>query len=360
MGVENVNLVKGYLPTDSRFTGIITDFQEYKERSKTVSTYTNPLLTDRRKGIVLRSGRIGLAFPNWYPVPAYSERGGKSDDKSGGQIQGRFSCKKPARQTEPASIRECSCSRFQGGKLVEYDVSQDHLRMAALLSGDPLLMEAYQKEGENIHTRTALTIFPEADPTDPGWKKSNMYKLGKTLNFLVLFRGGAAAFQSTALEDAEVEVDLSFCQDSIDKWYSKHHVYKRWQDEMIAQAARQGYLVLPTGWSRTFGIGEENIAGQAAEVCNFLHQAPCAQITESAQYKVMLQLLKYHLRSLVCLNIYDALFMDIYPGEEKNIDEIVADAMTNPPLLRVFEEWVGRTIPWRFEKKIYKSAEAKQ
>jgi len=359
IGVENVNLIKQHLRTVSPYYAVVTDFQEYKERAKIVSTYTKPILEDRRKGIVLRSGRIGLVFPNWYPVPAYAERGGRSDEKSGGQIQGRFSCRKPARQTEPASIRECSCSRFRGGKLVEYDVSQDHLRMAALLSGDPLLMEAYQKEGENIHTRTALTIFPEADPADPGWKKSDMYKLGKTLNFLVLFRGGATAFQSTALEDAEVEVDLSFCQDSIDKWYAKHHIYKHWQDRMIDLAAQQGYLVLPTGWSRTFGIGQENIAGQAAEVCNFLHQAPCAQITESAQYKIILHLLKYHLRSLICLNIYDAIFADIFPGEEKDVDEIVGEAMTHPPLLRVFENWVGRTIPWKFEKKDY-TAEAKQ
>lgn len=225
--------------------------------------------------------------------------------------------------------------------------------MAALLSDDPLLMEAYRKEGENIHTRTALTIFPEADPVDSGWKKSDMYKLGKTLNFLVLFRGGAGAFQRTALEDAKVEVDLSFCQDSIDKWYAKHYVYKQWQDRMIDLAAQQGYLVLPTGWSRTFGIGQENIAGQAAEVCNFLHQAPCAQVTESAQYKIMLQFLKYRLRSLVCLNLYDAVYVDTFPGEGENVDEIVGEAMTHPPLLRVFEEWVGRTIPWKFEKKEY-------
>ena len=262
IGVENVNLVKKYLPVVSQFFSIIADFQEFKERSKIVNTYTTPLLENRRRGIVSRSGRVGLVFPNWYPVPAYAERGGGRDDKSGGQIQGRFSCRSPARQTEPRSIRECSCSRWRGGKLVEYDVSQDHLRMAALLSDDPLLMEAYRKEGENIHTRTALTIFPEADPADSGWKKSDMYKLGKTLNFLVLFRGGAGAFQRTALEDAKVEVDLSFCRDSIDKWYAKHYVYKQWQDRMIDLAAQQGYLVLPTGWSRTFVSGKRTSRGR--------------------------------------------------------------------------------------------------
>jgi len=360
IGVENVNLIKKYL-NPGRNLEIITDFQEYKERSKNVTTYTNPILTNRRRGIVCLSGRVGLVFPNWYPVPAYAERGGGSDEKSGGQIQGRFSCRNPARQTEPRNIRECSCSRWPGGKLVEYDVNQDHLRMAALLSGDPLLMEAYQKEGISLHNETAKLIFPDADITAKGWKKTAEYQTGKDLNFLVIFRGGATGFQGLILDHTGAVRDVGFCQDAIDKWYARHPIYKQWQDKMIGLASRQGYLVLPTGWSRTFGMGHENVAGQAGEICNFLHQAPCAQITESAQYKIMMRLLKYHLRSLVCMNIYDAVFVDIYPGEEKDVDEIADDAMTHPPLLPVFERWAGRTVPWAYEKKNYdKPAGAKR
>jgi DNA polymerase I-like protein with 3'-5' exonuclease and polymerase domains len=148
IGVENVNLVREHLPAGRSFE-IISAFQEFKERSKIVSTYTRPILQDARKGIVIRNRRVGIVFPSWYPVPLYANRGGSSDDKAGGQIQGRFSCKKPARQTEPRSIRDCSRSRWPGGSLVECDMSQDHLRMAALLSGDPVLMEAYEKEGES-------------------------------------------------------------------------------------------------------------------------------------------------------------------------------------------------------------------
>jgi hypothetical protein len=196
-------------------------------------------------------------------------------------------------------------------------------------------------------------IFPDADPSDPGWKKSDEYKLGKTLNFLVIFRGGAAAFQRTALEDAKVEIELGFCQQAIKAWSAKHHVYWEWQNEMIDLAAKQGYLVLPTGWSRTFGRGHQNIAGQVGEVLNFLHQAPCAQLTHSAHYKTRMEFLKYRLRSLICLNIYDALFADIYPGEEKDVKEILLNNMSNPPLLPVFEAWVGRKINWLAELKEY-------
>ncbi len=348
--VENVNLVKGQLP-DGANKEAITLYQEYKERSKIINTYTGPLLTEPSRGIVTRVGDIGLVYPSWYPIPMYSDRGGGREDKAGGQIQGRFSCKKPARQTEPKGIRRCSCSRWVGGKIVEFDVNQDHLRMAALLSGDPVLMSAYEtKDSPSLHMMTAQTLFPGQEIK----KGSNEYKLGKTINFLVLFRGGPSAFQATALRDAKVELSIEFCVRAIKVWYAKHHVYGEWQDRMIEQAARQGYIVLPTGWSRTFGLGQASAESQGGEVCNFLHQTPCAQILHSAQYKASQAMRRRYMRSVICLQIHDALFIDVFPGEEMAVDEIMDDAMTHPPLLNVFSKWTGRFVPWDYEKKEYK------
>ncbi|KKN18099.1 hypothetical protein LCGC14_0959060 [marine sediment metagenome] len=354
IGVENASLLKKHLPAGDSLE-IVSNFQEFKERSKIVNTYTRPLLEKPRAGIVTRRGNIGMVYPSWYPIPSYFERGGSSDDKVGGQTQGRFSCKKPARQTEPHSIRDCSTSRWEGGKLVEYDYSQDHLRMAALLSGDPILMDVYLSPlNKSIHTETALSIFPDANPDDPGWKKSDKYKLGKTLNFLVLFKGGPGAFQSTALADAGVEVELEFCQNAIQTWYRKHPVYKKWQDSIIELAAKQGYLVLPTGWSRTFGIGPSGVAVYTNEICNFMHQTPCAQLLQAAHYEIIKEFRDLHLKTLICLQIYDALFADIYPGEEEVVDEIIIRNMEHPYTLELFYKWTGRYIPWLVEKKEYK------
>jgi len=352
IGVENVNLVKEHLPEGENLN-IITEFQEFKEKSKIVNTYTRPLLEEPRRGIVHSEQGIGMVYPSWYPIPAYFERGGKSDEKSGGQIQGRFSCQKPARQTEPQSIRKCSVSRWPDGKLVEYDISQDHLRMAALLSGDPILMETYHTEGKSIHLETASTIFPDIFCSDFKEKYHKEYVLSKNLNFLVLFRGGPAAYQREAREKVGIELPYSFCAEAINKWYLKHHVYKEWQDQMIALASRQGYLILPTGWSRTFGPPGTNLSAFEGEVLNFMHQTPCAQNLQSSHFQILCKFRKYHLHSLTCLQIYDALFADIYPGEEKIVDEIVGEAMEHPPLLPILERWVGRTIPWVYEKKEY-------
>jgi hypothetical protein len=214
-------------------------------------------------------------------------------------------------------------------------------------------MEAYTKEGESAHARTALTIFPQLAPVDFKKNHPQEYKLGKTINFLMLFRGGAEAFQTNARKDVGVELGLEFCAQAIRSWYAKHIVYGQWQEELITKVAERGYLVLPTGWSRTFGLGRDSAEAQAGEICNFMHQAPCAQVLQSAHYKARLLLRRNWLRSVICLQIYDALYVDTYPGEEAAVDEIMGEVMMGPPLLRVFEDWVGRSIPWLYEKKEY-------
>ena len=353
IGVENANLLKKHLPMGEHLQ-IVSNFQEYKERSKIVNTYTKPLLFKPRSGIVTRSKGHGMVYPSWYPIPSYFERGGSSDAKVGGQTQGRFSCKQPARQTEPPSIRDCSTSRWDGGNLVEYDYNQDHLRMAALLSGDPPLMEVYSKEGESVHLKTAAVIFPDIFCPDFKEKYPKEYTATKSLNFLVIFKGGAEALQSLVLRDTGVELDISFCVKAIRMWYDKHPVYKKWQDSIIDLAAKQGYLVLPTGWSRTFGLGPSGVANYTNEICNFMHQTPCAQLLQAAHYQIIHEFRDLHLKTLICLQIYDALFADIYPGEEEVVDEIIIRNMERNTVLDIFYKWTGRYVPWTVEKKRYK------
>ena len=353
IGVENANLLKKHLPGGIHLD-IVTKFQEFKERSKIVNTYTKPLLEIPRRGIVTRCGNVGMVYPSWYPIPTYFERGGSSDDKPGGQTQGRFSCKQPARQTEPHSIRDCSTTRWRGGKLVEYDYNQDHLRMAALLSGDLLLMQVYTSgEGKSIHLETAAYIFPEIFCPDFKKKYPKEYTATKSLNFLVIFKGGPGALQSLVLGDTGVELDLSFCAIAINEWYKKHPVYKEWQDSIIDLAAKQGYLVLPTGWSRTFGLGPAGVANYTSEICNFMHQTPCAQLLQAAHFEIMKEFRELHLKTLICLQIYDAIFADIYPGEQEIVDEIIIRNMEHPYVLDIFYKWAGREVPWLVEKKEY-------
>jgi len=355
IGVGNSNLLLKYLGDTDGGRDILELFQEYKDCAKITNTYTRPLLTNKKRGVVHTKGNVGYVYPSWFPIPSYSNRGAAQDDRAMGQIQGRFSASGPARLTEPKTIRNCSCSRFDGGKLWEYDMSQDHLRMAALLSNDPVLYSAYTSDGASLHTMTAQDIFPEADPASAGWKESKEYKLGKTLNFLILFRGGADTYVQTARRDVGVEIDLEFADRAIRTWYDVHPVFHQWQDSLIREVMRKGYYETITGWSRTFGKGAEGVASSINEICNCAIQTPCAQCTQSAQFEIIKEFELREMNSLICLQIYDSVFVDVYPGEEKLVDEIVPRHLEHPPVLRELEKQLGRTIPFVCEKKEYES-----
>ena len=356
IGVGNSNLLLKYLPSGRSYE-ILNLFQEYKDCAKITNTYTRPMLSESRRGIVCTDQRqgTGMVFPSWYPIPSYNSRGAGMDGKSMGQIQGRYSVSGPARHTEPKLIRNCSCSRFSGGTLAEYDMSQDHLRMAALLSNDPVLYSAYTTTGESLHTMTAMDIFETANPQGSGWKESKEYHLGKTLNFLILFRGGPDTYVQTARRDVGVEIKREFAVRSISTWYAVHPVFKKWQDELIEEAERKGFIETITGWSRTFAPGKEGISNSINEICNCAIQIPCAQCTQSAQFEIGNEFLRRGMKSLICLQIHDSIFVDQYPGEEEAVDEIVTKHMEHPPVLEALELSLMRTIPFVCEKKVYQN-----
>jgi len=96
------------------------------------------------------------------------------------------------------------------------------------------------------------------------------------------------------------------------------------------------------------------VAAYTGEICNFMHQTPCAQLTQSAHYEIVQEFRDLHLKTLICLQIYDALFADIYPGEEEVVDEIITRNMENTYVHKIFCDWVGRYVPWVVERKEYK------
>jgi DNA polymerase-1 len=75
-----------------------------------------------------------------------------------------------------------------GRVLVKADYSQIELRIAAKVSGDKALLDAYRR-GEDLHTLTARTVLGIADVTP------RHRQLAKALNFGLLYGMGARGFR---------------------------------------------------------------------------------------------------------------------------------------------------------------------
>ncbi|MBI2589841.1 hypothetical protein HYW32_02365 [Candidatus Berkelbacteria bacterium] len=175
---------------------------EYREKKKLLSTYIEPLpkLVDAEGrlhthySIDTAAGRLSSRNPNLQNIPVRSEDGRK--------IRAAFSAPR-------------------GKKLFSIDYSQIELRIAAHLSGDENLKQAFLK-GEDIHTATAA-------------KMSVDRRVAKAINFGVLFGQGAYGL-SEALHISHEEA-----QAFIDQYFATYPKLGEWVEIAQAEARERGY-----------------------------------------------------------------------------------------------------------------------
>ena len=109
-----------------------------------------------------------------------------------GASSGRMSCSDPNMQQLPRGELIGACVVAPAGRvLVKADYSQIELRIAAKVSGDAALLEAY-RNGDDLHTLTARVVLGIQDVT----KQDR--QLAKALNFGLLYGMGAKGFRNYA------------------------------------------------------------------------------------------------------------------------------------------------------------------
>lgn len=326
----------------------------YQDMSKTLSTYTGPMLRGRIvRGKQDNSPRVirGRVYPVWYPTPR------EFGNTSGGTKQGRLSAKDPSVPTFPPRVKALlNCDLW-------VDYSQIELRAGALLSNDPVMVAEYQGKPD-LHARTAKLIFGDDIVNHPQFK-ARYRQTGKVINFLMLYRGGAEKFQRAVLDNSGVEMPLGDCQRAIERFWSTYRVLKKWQDGLIATVERQGFLEMPiTGVSRRFvtshgtkGRFRERESLPINEICNLPVQWTAAMIMLSAQAEMwrLADARGWHGITLP-VNIYDATGFVLSPlerrryGHERAIT-LIHEVMPNPPFYQELTSQIGRAIPLGYEVK---------
>jgi DNA polymerase-1 len=109
-----------------------------------------------------------------------------------GADSGRMSCSAPNLQNLPRGAAYRRCFRAPEGRvLVKADYSQIELRIAAKVSGDEAMLEAYGR-GEDLHTLTARRVLGAEDVT------KEHRQTAKSLNFGLLYGMGARGLRQYA------------------------------------------------------------------------------------------------------------------------------------------------------------------
>lgn len=146
---------------------------------------------------------------------------------STGARSGRFSCTRPNMQGISGDKEEDSVAHIReafvperGNVLTDADYSQIELRIAASLSGEPILFEAYL-QNEDVHTKMAQEMFHVKKPTD------YQRLVAKTANFEILYGISPHSFFA---KNRKVIPSIEFAAETIDNWFAVVPRLAEWID----------------------------------------------------------------------------------------------------------------------------------
>lgn len=350
----NRTLFLKHLPKDHPSCLTVRWASLHSRCQKLLSTYVWPLLHGKRNDPDDRTARlvpcpgadhdIGLAHPSWYVTPG-PVKGGSGNE--GGTIQARVTCKSPAAQTDPPEIEACRRSRFPGGTLLTFDLKQIELRVPAVLTGEPTLVNAYLND-EDLHTARAVRMFGEPILAHPLFRKVYRHA-GKTVNFADAFWASAYRMQLSTFEETGVLLPLSMFEEAVrDRPFLRPVMY-RWQVALIEGVRRDKIIRLPVlGLSRSFhGRTDDHLN----EILNFPVQTWAALLMQALHAAILRRLPR---RCLAYLQVYDSASFDCHPLAVAPLRTAIGDAsqwLCSEGLWARFCAEYGTTVPLDLEIK---------
>jgi hypothetical protein len=247
-------------------------------------------------------------------------------------------------------IKKLFSSRFgkERGCIYQGDLSQIELRLLAAACGDPNMVKAY-RDGVDLHSLTTSLVFklPYEHFTEPYevWLQQNgradeakklkgKRKLGKTLNFLTGYGGGAFGFQSAmALQGVYLQIDE--CEKLLNGFfesypYMKTHIglYKNFvQKNGVAVSLTGRVRVLEEVFSEDQGMA--NKALRAAY--NHLIQASASDLLLLCLVAIERLMRLEGLESVLVSTVHDSLVIDGVWDEVPKIHEICDAVLSNIP-----------------------------
>jgi DNA polymerase I-like protein with 3'-5' exonuclease and polymerase domains len=223
---------------------------------------------------------------------------------------GRLSSRNPNFQNMPRgstfAIRRAMVSRFTGGKILEADYGQLEFRVAGYLANDP---QAYHdvENKTDVHSVTASII---------GCSRQE----AKAHTFKPLYGG------TTGTDDQQ-------------RYYrafkEKYAGVTEWHEELQRNAVEKGFITLPSGRQYAFPGTTWTDWGTATNrtaICNYPVQGfATGDLLPIALVYLAKSMKSKELKSVICNTVHDSIVLDIYPGEEDTVTNLVVEAMMSLP-----------------------------
>mgnify|MGYP000368435418 FL=1 len=290
---------------------VIELISQYREVTKLKNTYvdTLPAMVDERSRLhttfnltIAPTGRLSSIDPNLQNIPVRTELGRK--------IRAAF-------VAEPGNL------------LVSADYSQFELRLAAVLSGDEGMIEAFNQDAD-IHILTAAAVH--------GIRPENVTKQqryeAKAVNFGILYgQGPHGLAEGTGMT-------FGAAREFIDRYFQIRPKLKLYIEKTRRQALEQGYVETLLGRRRpTPDVQSSNFAvreGAYRAAVNMPVQGSAADLTKLAMVKIAGRVTD---GCKMLLQIHDSILLECPAKEAPAYGKILKETMENvyklPVKLRV-------------------------
>ena len=212
--------------------------------------------------------------------------------------------------------------------IVSADYSQIELRIFSCMADIKSLKEAFNNDID-IHTKTASDIFRV--PIEAVTK--DMRRMAKAVNFGILY--GISGFGLSE----NLNINPKEASKFIDEYYQTYPGIKKYQDECIKQAHKDGYVKTMFGRIRTIPeLENKNYmirSGAERMALNTPVQGTSADIIKIAMVKLYDEFNKNNLKSKMLVTVHDEIVVDCKKDEFEIVKKLLKDVMENVIKLEV-------------------------
>lgn len=233
----------------------------------------------------------------------------------------------PVRTAEGRRIREAFVAP-EGRLIASADYSQIELRIMAHLSGDEALLHAF-RNGLDVHRATAAEVF--GVPLEQVSSEQRRY--AKVINFGLIY--GMSSFGLAKNLGIETKAAAAY----IDKYFQRYPGVKRYMDETVELAHKQGYVETVFG-RRLYlpeingGNGPRKKAAERAAI-NAPMQGTAADLIKKAMVAVQAKLDAEKPEIQVIMQVHDELVFELPASEADWVREHIPAVMAEVAELSV-------------------------
>ena len=329
-----------FLPKKAVARSIVNYIVQGKRTSKLFGTYIKPLNTFKgRDGRIhtrynqgrVVTGRLSSENPNLQQLP-------RDDEKLADGWVGK------------GNIKRLYVGGRPGWYVLEADYSQIELRIAALISQDPIMLANYER-GEDLHARTASGVYKIPFPTllkllEAGDQEASRKRsASKIVNFGIIY-----GMQAGALSEKIGETKRK-AQKMIDGYFDTYEQFGKWVQQTRQFAQRHGYVTglfghrrhLPNVYASDQGIREEALR----QAVNFPIQNTASCLTAYAEGMIQNILEEDGFQSYCFGQVHDSVWLTGPMEERDQVAELVKFVMENTGFgfLEGEHPALSRTVP---------------